>query len=166
MPPEVGSTPTLETTKDEGVGKEPLDIVGVDIFQSHILPLLDSHSLSRSAAVCARWRPLALVDTLWQPLVDAFLAKRAHLPLCLMGRDFSRSSIKQHLLYAIAMTESRQETLVPAEMCGRTWELRLKPPCGSYWLDLDPTQVGKPGLNRSSGIHLCSLLFEASVFLI
>lgn len=94
----------------------------------------------------SRWRPLALTDSLWQPLVKSFFGQRAHLPLCLMGHQ--NLTMKQHLLYTIAMLESRQEVLVAAEMCARTWELRLKPACGPYWLGFDPTQVGKPGLNR------------------
>lgn len=123
--------------------QDPLEVVGEDMFQTQILPRLDSRSLARSAAVCWRWRPLALADSVWQPLVKAFFGQRAHLPLCLMGHHNLTMTMKQHLLYAIAMSESRQEALVAAEMCARTWELRLKPACGPYWLGFDPTQVGK-----------------------
>jgi len=140
---EVGSiAPSCKEIKQR---QDPLEVVGGDMFQTQILPRLDSRSLARSAAVCSRWRPLALADSLWQPLVKSFFEQRAHLPLCLMGQKLT---MKQHLLYTIAMSESRQEALVAAEMCARTWELRLKPACGPYWLGFDPTQVGKPGLNR------------------
>ncbi|KAG0581631.1 hypothetical protein KC19_4G267100 [Ceratodon purpureus] len=151
---EVRSTGSLETNPhpthedDEQLASwDPLDALGLDVFQSHILTLLDSRSLARCAAVCSQWRGWTLADKLWQPLVESFLAQRAHLPLCLMDRDV-RSSISQHRLYTIAMTESQHQALVPAEMCGRTWELRLKPPVGPYWLSFDPTQIGKRGLNR------------------
>lgn len=124
------------------------EVLGVDLLQCHILTLLDARSLARCATVCSRWRALAITDKLWQPLVAAFLAQRAHLPLCLLGRDDVSSRLSQHHLYTLAVTESRQNTLLPTELCGRTWELRLKPPCGPYWLSFDSTQVGKPGLNR------------------
>lgn len=141
--PEVAS----EACKDGHASRDPLDALGMDIFQCQILALLDSRSLARSAAVSSRWRSLATADKLWRPLVAAFVAQRAHLPLCLRGRDFSGCK-GQSLVYAVVAMDSRQRDLVSAEMCGRTWEMRLKPTCGPYWLGYDPTQVGKPGLKR------------------
>ena len=153
---QVGAGPEVESNasetnpkirKDHYATRDPLDALGVDIFHSHVLTLLDARSLARCAAACSRWRSLAKADNLWQPLVAAFLTERAHAPLCFMNRDFSNCK-GQNLLYTIAVMDSRQKDLVPAEMCGRTWELRLKPTCGPYWLGFDPTQVGKAGLKR------------------
>ncbi|KAG0593163.1 hypothetical protein KC19_1G308400 [Ceratodon purpureus] len=153
---EVGAEPEVRSNVPESSSKicedihairDPFDALGVDILHSHIFTLLDSRSLARCAAVSSRWQSLATADKLWQPLVAAFLAQRAHLPLCLMGRDISKCK-GQKLLYTIAVMDSRQRDIVPAEMCGRTWELRLKPTCGPYWLGYDPTQIGKPGLKR------------------
>jgi hypothetical protein len=119
-----------------------------DILQCHILSLLDARSLASCSAVCTRWRDLATADNLWERFVQEILSKQPLLPLCIMHRDDDASTISRFLVYSIAMVDSQQRELTLGEICGRTWEIRLKPTCGPYWLGFDPTQAGNPGLNR------------------
>lgn len=119
-----------------------------DILQCHIMSLLDSRSLASCSAVCTRWRDLASADSLWERFVQEILSKQPLLPLCIMHRDDDAFSISRFLVYSIAMVDSQQRELTLGEICGRTWEIRLKPTCGPYWLGFDPTQTGNPGLNR------------------
>lgn len=119
-----------------------------DIFQCHVMSLLDARSLASCSAVCTLWRDLASADNLWDRFVQEILSKRPLIPLCIAHRDANASAISRFLTYSIAMVDSQQRELTRGEICGRTWEIRLKPTCGPYWLAFDPTQVGNPALNR------------------
>ncbi|CAK9200028.1 unnamed protein product [Sphagnum jensenii] len=138
-------TKVMKKLRETGEVQQSGCSIAGDIIQIHIMTLLDARSLARTAAVCTQWRAMALADWLWQPLCDEFWTKRAHIPLCLVLKS---CKLSPYLAYAISVADSKQQELCHAEMCRHTWEILLKPPCGSYWLNLDPSQRGRAALRR------------------